>query len=175
MITKKETKWYQDEKYIIELEVISNGMTGKQWYEKFSQAGYSLGQEYTVSACGVPHLLKEPQFNEGISNGIKYQLLIMKGLAFRGSHLFFDDVREEASRRGYSYVHPETACLVLDLWGKKGIEEHSMDGVIAMTEKLSRSLSITTTSLGEQLYITDVPMDRADPNHCTQGFMFQRK
>ncbi len=115
---------------VIYLSVISNGMTGPQWIEHLEKLGFRLSK-------WAKDVLNSPDFKP--TNGVIYEIAILKGMLFENSDRITKKIRAEADRRKLTTPNAEIACLIRANFSDSEIEEMGLIWIVAMHEPIKDS------------------------------------
>ena len=90
----------------IYVNLISQGLTGQEWINKFESEGRILSSEVKI-------ILRSKAFIP--TNGVIYKLVIIRGAQFAYGERTIANVRELAYSKGYFKARLEIACLLREL------------------------------------------------------------
>ena len=122
-------RWHE-EGDVIYLSVTSNGMTGPQWIEHLEKLGFHLSA-YAKS------VLHSPNFKP--TNGVKYEVAILKGTLFKDEDRVTKKIRTDAIGRKLEKPNAELACLIRENFSDEEIEAMGLWWIIVMHEPIEDS------------------------------------
>ena len=108
-------------------EVTSNGLSGESWIAHLKTARYSVG-DYTMQ------ILRDKKFVA--TNGVTYRFAIIKGEEFEDGERVTENIRAEATRRGYLTPSAEHAPLLRELISDEEIEAMGLYWLVVMHEPI---------------------------------------
>lgn len=126
IITKPVRRW-REENGVIRFTVVSRGLTGPQWIEHLEKMGRPVGN-YAKS------VLRSPDFKP--TNGVTYEVAVLKGEIFKDEDRITQMIRAEADRRKLVKPNAELGCLIREMFTDKEIEEMGLYWIIAMHEPI---------------------------------------
>lgn len=140
---------------MIYVNIVSNGLTGQEWINKFESEGRNLSKE-------VKTVLNSKEFIS--TNGVVYNLVIVLGKHFQYGERTVSNVREFAYSKGFYKTRLEVACLLRDL-----LSDDKMRDIFL------RALIIVSTHAGKEFtQILDFDVDEKNTSfqaHCVKDVM----
>lgn len=115
---------------VIYLSVTSNGRTGPEWIAHFEKKGDRVGtygKKVLCSSDFVP------------TNGVTYQVAVLKGMLFNDKDRVTKNIRKDASQRKLNTPNAEIACLIRDKFTDAKIEAMGLWAIVAMHEPIKDS------------------------------------
>lgn len=124
-----KSKWIEKDS-VIRFSVASDGTTGEQWIARLESEGLRVGD----SARSV---LRSKDFKP--TNGIIYEIAVLRGELFSDSDRISKTIRKEAKNLKLSTPNAEIACLIREKFSDKELEAMSLYWVVAMHEPIKDS------------------------------------
>jgi len=128
-ITVIKTRWTEKDG-VIRFSVVSDGTTGEQWIARLESKGFRVG-DYAKSA------LCSKSFKP--TNGITYEIAVLKGELFSDSSRIIKNICKEAKNRKLSTPNAEIACLIREKFSDKELEAMGLYWIVAMHKPIKDS------------------------------------
>lgn len=110
---------------VIYFTVTSDGKSGPEWIAHFEKKGDRVGDYARQLLC---HRDFRP------TNGVTYQVAVLKGMFFSDKDRVTKKIRSEADRRKWNRPKAEIACLIRDKFTDTEIELMGLTCIITMHE-----------------------------------------
>ncbi|MFH1182879.1 MAG: hypothetical protein V1690_01290 [Candidatus Moraniibacteriota bacterium] len=125
VVSQRTCRW-REENGVIRFTVTSDGTTGPQWIKSLKNQGliYEWARDVLNSSDFVP------------TNGVRYEVAVLKGILFPDEDRVTKKIRAEASRRNLAKAHPEIACLAQRTFTDKDLEEMGLSWIVAMHDPI---------------------------------------
>lgn len=124
-----KSKWIEKDS-VIRFSVASGGITGEEWIARLESKGFRVG-DYAKS------VLRSKDFKP--TNGIIYEIAVLKGELFSDSDRTTKTIRKEAKNRKLSTPNAEVACLIREKFSDKELEAMGLYWIVAMHEPIKDS------------------------------------
>jgi hypothetical protein len=124
-----KSKWIEKDG-VISFSVISDGTTGTQWIARLESKGLHVG-DYAKS------VLRLKDFKP--TNGIIYEIAVLKGDLFSNSERITKTIRKEAKNRKLSTPNAEVACLIREKFSDKELEAMGLYWIVTMHKPIKDS------------------------------------
>jgi hypothetical protein len=124
-----KSKWIEKDS-VIRFSVTSDGTTGEEWIARLESKGFRVG-DYAKS------VLRSKDFKP--TNGIIYEIAVLKGELFSDSDRITKTIRKEAKNRKLSTPNAEVACLIREKFSDKELEAMGLYWIVAMHEPIKDS------------------------------------
>ena len=128
-VSKPARLWHEQDG-VIYLSVTSDRTTGSDWIKRLEDKGFRVG-DYAKS------LLRSPDFKP--TNGVTYQVVVLKGLLFEDNDRITKKIRVEADKRKLTKPNAEVACLIREKFSDKELEAMGLWWIIIMHEPIKDS------------------------------------
>lgn len=115
---------------VIYFSVTSNGLTGHEWIAHFEKKGDRIGDYAKQVLCSSDFVS---------TNGVTYQVAVLKGMSFGDKDRITTKIRTEAANRQLSKPHAEIACLIRDKFTDAEIEAMGLIWITTMHELIKLS------------------------------------
>lgn len=125
-----ERKWTEKDG-VIRFSVTSDGATGEEWITRLESKGFRVG-DYAKS------VLRSKNFEP--TNGIIYEMAVLKGELFSVSDRITKTIRKEAKNRKLSTPNAEVACLIREKFSNKELETMDLYWIVTMHEPIKDSV-----------------------------------
>ncbi len=109
---------------MIDVNLLSNGLTGQGWVNKFETEGRELSEE-------VKKILTSQAFVP--TKGVIYKLVIIRGKTFEYGGRTVSTVREYAYSKGFFKARLEIACLFRDLLSDEKMREMRLYSLVVVS------------------------------------------
>jgi len=126
----KNQRWHE-ENGVIYLAVTSDGTTGSDWIKRLEKKGFR------VSDWGKD-VLCSPDFKP--TNGVTYQIAVLKGMLFTDSDRIIKKIRAEAERRKMEKPTAEVACLIREMFSDEELETMGLYWIVVFHEPIKDSV-----------------------------------
>lgn len=130
LVVVEVPKPWREENGVIYFSVISDGTTGENWITRLEGKGFRVS-DYAKS------VLRSTDFKP--TNGVKYEVAVLKGELFKDSNRITSKIREEADKRKLAKPNAEIACLIREKSTDKEIEKMGLWWIVAMHEPIKDS------------------------------------
>ncbi|HPY08955.1 MAG: hypothetical protein ACOX0H_01695 [Patescibacteria group bacterium] len=130
IIVSEPLRRWREENGVIYFSVNSDGATGEEWITRFESKGFRIGN-YTKS------VLHSKDFKP--TNGIIYEIAVLKGKFFSISNRNTKAICQEAKNRKFSTPNTEVACLIREKFSDKELEAMGLYWIVAMHEPIKDS------------------------------------
>lgn len=124
-----KSKWIEKDS-VIRFSVTSDGTTGEEWIARLESEGFRVG-DYAKS------VLRSKDFKP--TNGIIYEITVLKGELFSDSDRITKTIRKEAKNRKLSTPNAEVACLIREKFSDKELEAMGLYLIVTMHEPIKDS------------------------------------
>lgn len=118
---------WREQNGVISFSVTSNNMTGQQWIKHFESKDCGMSS-YAKS------LLRSPDFEP--TNGVTYEIAVLKGLLFEGNSIITKDILAEAETRKLTKPNAEVACLIREIFSDEELEAMGLVMIVVMHEPI---------------------------------------
>ncbi len=122
-----QTGTWHEQDGVVYLSVTSDGTTGPQWIEVLENKGFRLGSN-------AKNVLRSPDFQP--TKGVTYKIAILKGQLFENDDRITKRIRAEASRRKFTKLNAEAACLIRANFSDDDIKAMGLVWVTVMHEPI---------------------------------------
>jgi len=129
--TSEPERPWREQDGVIYFSVTSDGTTGEEWINRLESKGFCLGG-YTKQ------LLHSDDFKP--TDGVTYEIAVLKGMLFEDSNRVTKKVRSEAKGRGFITPNAEIACLIREKFSDEEIEALGLWLIVTMHEPIKDSL-----------------------------------
>ncbi|HPT08294.1 MAG TPA: hypothetical protein PLE28_01200 [bacterium] len=130
LIVSELTRSWREENGVIYFSVTSDGTTGEEWIVRLESKGFRVG-DY------VKRVLRSKDFKP--TNGIIYEIAVLKGELFSYSNRITKTIRKEAKNRKLSTPNAEVACLIREKFSDKELEAMGLYWIVAMHKPIKDS------------------------------------
>lgn len=124
-----KSKWIEKDS-VIRFSVTSDGTTGEEWIARLESKGFRVG-DYAKS------VLRSKNFKP--TDGIIYEITVLKGELFSDSDRITKTIRKEAKNRKLSTPNAEVACLIREKFSDKELEAMGLYLIVTMHEPIKDS------------------------------------
>ena len=115
---------------VIRFSVTSDGTTGEEWIPRLEGKSFRVG-DYAKS------VLRSKDFKP--TNGIIYEIAVLKGELFNDSDRITKTIRKEAKNRKLFAPNAEVACLIREKFSDKELEVMGLYWIVVMHEPIKDS------------------------------------
>ena len=115
---------------VIYLSLVSDGKTGPEWVIYLESKGLRIS-DY------AKQLLLSPDFKP--TNGVVYEIAILKGMLFENSERITKNIRAEAEKRSLLKPNAEVACLIRANFSDEELEAMGLYWIVTMHEPIKDS------------------------------------
>lgn len=129
-IVSEPARRWSEENGVIYFPVNSDGITGEEWITRLEGKSFRVG-DYAKS------VLRSKDFKP--TNGIIYEIAVLKGELFSDSDRITKAIRKEAKNRKFSTPNAEVACLIREKFSDKELEAMGLYWIVAMHEPIKDS------------------------------------
>lgn len=129
-VSEPARKWCEVNS-IIYFSVTSDGTTGKGWVKRLEKKGFRTGE------CAKSMLLSD-DFKP--TNGVMYEIAVMKGMLFSDSDRTTKNIRAEADTRKFTKPNAEVACLIREKFTDEELEAMGLWYIVVMHEPINDSV-----------------------------------
>lgn len=116
--------FFKEKDGLIYVNLISNGLTGQEWIDKFEIEGRNLPSE-------VKMILTSKAFIP--TSGVVYKLVIILGKNFLYGERTVSAVREFAYQKGFYKARLEVTCLLRDLLSDDDLRERFLRTIVVVS------------------------------------------
>ncbi len=127
VISRLERRW-REEDGVIYFTLTSDDTTGPEWIERTKKRGNRLtkyAEQVLNSSDFVP------------TNGVTYQVAVLKGMLFSDNERITKNIRAEANRRGLETPNAELACLIREAFTDEELEAMGLWWIVCMHEPIN--------------------------------------
>ncbi len=128
-IVQVESRW-REEDGVIYFTVTSNGKTGEEWIIHLESLGFRIS-DY------AKQLLRSGEFK--LTNGLTYEIAVLKGSLFDDNERITKKIRVEASRRKLTTPIAEIACLIRENFSDEELEAMGLYWIVTMHDPIKDS------------------------------------
>ena len=128
-IVQVESRW-REEDGVIYFTVTSNGKTGEEWIIHLESLGFRIS-DY------AKQLLRSGEFK--LTNGVTYEIAVLKGSLFSDSDRITKKIRVEAGRRKLTKPNAEVACLIRENFSDEELEVMGLYWIVTMHDPIKDS------------------------------------
>jgi len=129
-VVSKPTCNWREQDGVIYLSVTSDGTTGPEWIKRLEKKSFRLS-DY---AKGI---FRSSGFKP--TKGVKYEIVILKGLLFEDNDRITKNIRAEADKRKLDKPNAEVTCLIRENFSDKDIEAMGLTWIVTMHEPIKDS------------------------------------
>lgn len=130
LIVSELTRSWREENGVIYFSVTSDGTTGEEWIVRLESKGFRVG-DY------VKRVLRSKDFKP--TNGIIYEIAVLKSELFSDSNRITKTIRKEAKNRKLSTPNAEVACLIREKFTDKELKAMGLYWIVAMHKPIKDS------------------------------------
>lgn len=121
---------WREENGVIYLSVTSDGTTGPEWIKRLEKKGIQLSK-------WAKDVLNSSDFKP--TNGVIYQIAVLKGELFKNEDRITKKIRAEAERRNLQKPNAEVACLIRENFSDEDIEAMGLMWLVVFHEPIKDS------------------------------------
>lgn len=129
-VSEPNRRW-EERDGVIYLSVTSDGTTGPEWIARLENGSFRLTTYAKQVLCSADF---QP------TNGVTYQLAILKGMLFEDSDRTTRKIRNMADQRQLTKPNAEVACLIRENFSDEEIEAMGLYWIVTMHEPIKDSV-----------------------------------
>jgi hypothetical protein len=130
VVVSEPTIEWREKDGVIYFTVISDGTSGAEWIVRLEGKGLRAS-DY------AKQLLLSPNFKP--TNGIVYEIAVLKGMLFNDGDRITTKIRAEADNRKLLKLNPEISCLIREKFSDKELEAMGLMWIVVMHEPIKDS------------------------------------
>ena len=130
LVVSEPIQRWKEHDGVIYLSLVSDGKTGPEWIAYFKSKGLRISND-------AKKILLSPDFKP--TNGVVYEIAILKGMLFENSERITKNIRAEAEKRKLLKPNVEIACLIRANFSDEEIEAMGLYWIVTMHEPIKDS------------------------------------
>ena len=130
LVISEPVRQWREKEGVIYFTVTSDGTTSPDWGKRLEKKGFRL------SKC-AKDVLCSPDFKP--TNGVTYQIVVLKGTLFTDSDRITRKIRAEADRRKLEKPNAEVACLIREIFSDEELEAMGLWWIVVFHEPIEDS------------------------------------
>lgn len=130
LIVSEPIQRWRERDGVIYLSLVSDGKTGPEWIAYLESKGLFISNY-------AKQLLLSPDFKP--TNGVIYEIAILKGMLFENSERTTKNIRAEAEKRSLLKPNIEIACLIRANFSDEELEAMGLYWIVTMHEPIKDS------------------------------------
>lgn len=166
LLDKPANRW-REEGGVIYFTITSDGTDGEAWIDRLEKIGCCVGDH-------AKNVLCSKDFKP--TNGVTYEVAVLKGLLFNNDSRITKNIREKASEMKLTTPTAEVSCLIRDNFTNEEFKAMDLKYIVAMHEPINDfdggPYFLRASSFGSGRWL-DVYDDHSNYRwFCEYGFAF---